>query len=70
MFVLKMLNFAVRRKINLSFKALRASFRDMVDSKGKINREDLTWCDLTHFSDILGHFDAVLSSFEALVRQV
>ena len=33
----------VRRKINMSYKALRASFRDLVDNKGKISREDLIW---------------------------
>lgn len=33
----------VRRKITMSFKALRASFRDLVDNQGKISREDVAW---------------------------
>jgi Ca2+-binding EF-hand superfamily protein len=33
----------VRRKIRMSFKALRASFRDLVDNKGGITQKDLSW---------------------------
>jgi Ca2+-binding EF-hand superfamily protein len=51
----------VRRKITMSFKALRASFRDLVDNQGKISRDDLTW--------VLSRYDVDLipAQFEALM---